>query len=128
MAVDLSVTRSPVSRSSASTPFVYEQWGPEVVEISADGDGPGVAWTHTIVPEEGYYRVSISVNKLSGDTDNVRLLAGTVPGVFASSGNHCSGVIPFNPDTDYWVGIQASMDLAETAATIQVSGFICTWT
>lgn len=113
--------------------FFYQKFGPETLEISAGWEmgPPGVSWSGQVEPDdEGLYRVSLSIRKISGDVRNTILFAGTPARVWRSSGSHVSGIVYYDPDNELtpWIAIQASMNLGGSAAVIEASGFICSWT
>lgn len=131
--MELPIARAQRTEAEQGASFYYSQWGPVTTEISSGWElgPPGVSWSRQVEPEHaGYYRASLNVRKISGNIRNVEIYAGTSSNIYSASGNHVSGVVYYDPESEFspWIAIQASMNLEGSSALIEVSGFICTWT
>ncbi len=125
------VSRLLQSNAAQGEEFFYESFGPETITLEAGWEllGGHVSWYRLVQPERaGYYKVSMSIRRISGDVNNVELSAGSTPnGLFRSSGSHVAGVVPYEPDPDVYLGMSAAMNLEGSSAQVSVSGFICSW-
>lgn len=134
--MDLKVARAIQSQSvQAGNGFFFAQYGPTVIELDSPGDPtPASVWyVEERVPDLGYYKVSMSVKKISGDVDNVRSYVGSTQSPqFSTLGSQTSAVIYYDPSiptlSPYpFIFLTAMIDTETLSATVEVSGFICSW-